>query len=81
MCNHIERRVIHVGLALGKSPHLLSRKFKNLSRRQIKVHRDKCLKGDALTAVALQRDWITPDAVEPAPGEGEKPESIADAQM
>jgi hypothetical protein len=65
-----ERRLLEVGLALGYSPRKLSRKFKALSRTQIAKHRDKCLGGDPLVAVARMRGWIDEDGNVIEEGEG-----------
>lgn len=58
-CSMVRREVeaLNVGLALGKSPRRLSRSFMSLSRVQIKAHRDQCLLGDPLGAVARERGW------------------------
>jgi hypothetical protein len=61
VCCHVERKLIDGGLALGYDPRLLSRKFKDLSRQQIRHHLRVCLGGDALVSIATERGWIMPE--------------------
>jgi hypothetical protein len=62
-----ERHLVDVGLAVGHGPAWIARRFKSLKRHQVRLHRDRCLEGDALVAVARERGWISEAGLE---GEG-----------
>jgi hypothetical protein len=52
VCASIEARIVDLGLAAGRSPRRLARSFKLLKAHQIRRHRDRCLGGEPLRAVA-----------------------------
>ena len=56
VCTHIERRTIDIGLALY-SPAWVARRTKNLTRRQLKTHVQRCLGGSAFAHQARERGW------------------------
>ena len=56
VCQHIEVRTINIALALS-SPAWVARRTKNLTRRQLKTHLERCLQGDAFAHRTRERGW------------------------
>ena len=68
VCSHPLRKEIDRALALGKSPAQLARKVLNLSKKQLKHHRNVCMEGDPLRVLAEQMGYELIDEPEQDPG-------------
>jgi len=63
----VEQRGLDAALALQlHGPRWISRRFPHLTKHQIEAHRDRCLGGDPLLAVARARGWLSDAELEAA---------------
>ncbi len=57
VCSHQLRKGIDRELALGCSPASLARRVLNLSKKQLKHHRNVCMGGDPLRVLAEEMGY------------------------
>jgi hypothetical protein len=68
VCSHRLRKDIDRALAEGYSPTWLARNVLNLSKKQLKHHRNVCMEGDPLRVLAEEMGYELIDEPEQDPG-------------